>query len=224
MSDDIAFCPHCGRARLGEAPFCVKCGNPFGPTLGGSAAAPNPVGDPRQPAPAVPSAVADGPRSESTERAPTTGTAGRDPISAAAAGARTFSTAQWALLGGVGQAIGAALPWAQTSIMGVSVSPLSGLGRDLIFTIALVAAIMAVASSAVMANDASRAKQKQWRNWFLFASIATIICAALVLVAFLAAQGNYGALSGLVSPGIGLLLAGASGVVGVVSMVRPARH
>ncbi len=134
------------------------------------------------------------------------------------------STAQWALIGGVGQGIGAALPWAQTSILSVSVSPLSGLGSGVIFLVALVAAIVAVVSSVVMAYDPARAQQKAWKRSLLLGSIATLVCVALVLVAFGAARRSYGELSALVSPGIGLLIAAASAMVGVVTMARPSRR
>jgi hypothetical protein len=228
MGETIAFCPRCGGERLGDALFCVRCGFRLdtaasppggaaspGPEPGATQGAPSRTAPGAAPAPGAP--VVHESSSQPGEARQSTGTSEVDPVGATVDRVRSLTAPQWALAAGIGMAVATVLPWASTSILGVSVSPLASFGSNVIFAVTVIAALVGLGSSAAMASDLERARQASWRNAFLFASIATIVCAVLVMLAFATSRNAF---SALVSPGIGLLLGAISGVAGVVVMVR----
>lgn len=222
-----AFCPYCGaRALAADQVFCGSCGRSFAGVAAdppidlfavhraGVAAAPSGQTAAHDGA-LVPGPAAGSGGSEAARPAAVQDASPGEFAVAVGERVRTLTGAQWMLIAGIGQAIAAALPWIQTSLAGASRGPLTGVGTHPVLLVALLAAIAAAASSAVMAFDAGRAQQKLWRNWYLIACVATLACAGLVFLSFAGTQ-TYG----LASPGIGLFLAVASGVTGIVAVVR----
>ena len=128
----------------------------------------------------------------------------------------------WALIWGVGMAVGTVLPWLQTNgLVSLSFNALSEFSQDLGLALVVGGTAVAIGAAAVMIVNPESANNETLPRTYAGALIAAIIGVGLVLFEFMSASQSAGGLySSFFGPGIGILVTGASAVLGLIA-IRP---
>lgn len=232
MSGTLSFCPYCGRPVLAaDQRFCGSCGRGFDQAVRAETATAAAV--PMAPPPATsaspaaspatsPSPVPGPPLSwpEMTRPEPTLSPPHAAPPFRYAEPASGVRAVHWVLAAACALVAGSVLPWVGTKVLvSVSISPLQGVGKDLLSdAVVLVAAVVLALAIAIASASARERNVNLWRATSLGFG-AALLLAGYFLITYVSA-GNSStyvrAAMSVVGIEIGLMIYAAGAIGGLL--------